>query len=267
MVGLKNTKASSKPRIKAQFPPNVRIDDRAPTTNDYFNFSIGDIWINKGTQSVVVNDIYMLTNQRVNSVTLQKIATWTELAVGDAIQTLTGDTGGAVPGNAADNINLLGTVNRVSVAGNPGTNTLTWNLDATVPSYTTGTWTPTLSFGGSSVGITYGLQSGFWSRINTLVIFSGGIILTNKGAQVGAALINGLPFTMNAANPTVFVGQVASHLITFGAGYTYLWSKVNSGTTNMNIVQGGSGAGQLDLTDAAFANTSAISLTGFYYTT
>jgi hypothetical protein len=43
---------------------------------------------------------------------------------GSTIDTITGNTGGAVGPDSSDNINLVGT-GGVSVAGNPGTNTLT----------------------------------------------------------------------------------------------------------------------------------------------
>jgi hypothetical protein len=47
---------------------------------------------------------------------------------GAAVQTLTGDTGGAVGPDGANNINLLTGVGLTST-GNPGTNTITFTLD------------------------------------------------------------------------------------------------------------------------------------------
>lgn len=56
---------------------------------------------------------------------------------GTDIRTITGNSGGAVPPNAAHNINILG-AGTISVVGNPGTNTLTisdaqavWTLQST----------------------------------------------------------------------------------------------------------------------------------------
>lgn len=47
------------------------------------------------------------------------------------IQTLTGDSGGAVPPDGAGNINTFGG-NNLTVTGNPGTSTLTFDVDGTV---------------------------------------------------------------------------------------------------------------------------------------
>lgn len=52
---------------------------------------------------------------------------------GSPVQTLTGDTGGAVP-PTANNINIVGGTG-VTVAGNPGTSTLTINLTDVATSY------------------------------------------------------------------------------------------------------------------------------------
>lgn len=57
------------------------------------------------------------------------------------LRTLTGDSGGAVPGDALGNIDIVGGTG-ISVAGNPGTNTLTINATATANSYTAVNTTP-----------------------------------------------------------------------------------------------------------------------------
>lgn len=68
--GLTSGLASSKSRAKAHFPPNISTHSFDPTTRDYFNFSIGDIWINKGTISAPLQRVWILVNQAAN------IATW-----------------------------------------------------------------------------------------------------------------------------------------------------------------------------------------------
>ena len=60
--------------------------------------------------------------------------------------------------------------------------------------YEEGAWTPTLSFGGASVGITYGTQTGKYTRIGNRVFFNLIIILTSQGSSTGGASISGLPF-------------------------------------------------------------------------
>ena len=52
-----------------------------------------------------------------------------------SVLTLTGNSGGAVPPNGSGNINILGG-SGVTVAGNPGTDTLTINVSAGTLAYT-----------------------------------------------------------------------------------------------------------------------------------
>lgn len=89
VAGLKNSLASSKSRAKAQFPPNITIGDRDPTTRDYFNFVRGDIWINLGTTAVPVIRVWMLVRQN------NHIATWVLFVSGGGgdIATLTASDG------------------------------------------------------------------------------------------------------------------------------------------------------------------------------
>lgn len=65
----------------------------------------------------------------------------------------------------------------------------------TLDDYEEGTWTPVLSFGGSSAGITYSVQAGFYTKIGRMVFVDGRIALTSNGTGTGAAIISGLPFS------------------------------------------------------------------------
>lgn len=66
----------------------------------------------------------------------------------------------------------------------------------TLDDYEEGTWTPTLSFGGGSTGITYLTRIGSYIKIGRLVFIDFEIDLTSKGSSTGSALISGLPFPM-----------------------------------------------------------------------
>jgi hypothetical protein len=61
--------------------------------------------------------------------------------------------------------------------------------------YEEGTWTMGISFGGSSTGVTYGANTGTYTKVGRKVTVSGYLLLTNKGSSTGAAKITGLPFT------------------------------------------------------------------------
>jgi hypothetical protein len=88
----------------------------------------------------------------------------------------------------------------------------------TLDDYEEGSWTPALTFGGASVGITYSTQLGTYTKVGNMVQGRFAIILTNKGSSVGNALIGGLPFTVGSelGNATVelannFVTNIASN--------------------------------------------------------
>lgn len=61
--------------------------------------------------------------------------------------------------------------------------------------YETGTWKPTITFGGGITGITYSAQEGNYTRIGNQVTVHGSITLANKGSDSGSMRIAGLPYT------------------------------------------------------------------------
>lgn len=136
------------------------------------------------------------------------------------------------------------------------------NLDADKwdgKNYTDGSWTPALSFGGASTGITYSVQQGFYRKLGELLVAEARITLTSKGSSTGIAVVTGLP----VAAVVAMIGSpihwsVAGSSVTFP---TYCEASISS----VNLLFHNTGAhvyGQL--TDASFANTSAISFTVVY---
>jgi hypothetical protein len=99
---------------RAATPPNFIKLNRDPTTQDFKEFVVGDLWLNTTS-----NGLWYLANLTGS------VATWVQITGGAAaLDTLTGDTGGAVPPDMSDNINILGGTG-IQVNGNPATNTLT----------------------------------------------------------------------------------------------------------------------------------------------
>lgn len=87
--------------------------DRAPTSSDYRNFQLGDEWLDTAS-----NDWWKLCEKT------KTFGTWRKMAgTASAIETVTGDIGGAVPPDGINNLNLVG-AGGITVTGNPGTNTL-----------------------------------------------------------------------------------------------------------------------------------------------
>lgn len=103
------------------YPPNSfdpiprRIEDRPPIDNqDGFKYKLFTQWLDSSSQ-----DLYVLVDKTKTTTTWALIG-----GTGAAIETITGDSGGPVPPDAANNLNLLGLYTN-SVVGTPGTNTLT----------------------------------------------------------------------------------------------------------------------------------------------
>lgn len=92
---------------------------------------------------------------------------------------------------------------------------------------TEGTWTPVLTIGGSSAGITYTVQQGNYVRVGNMVTVWGHITLSSKGGLAGALLITGLPVPAQDpegdcapfVNQATFTGYVIGRA---GANFSYV---------------------------------------------
>jgi len=65
--------------------------------------------------------------------------------------------------------------------------------------YEEGTWTPVLTFGGASTGITYSHQTGLYTKIGNVVKFELRIRISSVGTATGDAKITGLPFSPSSS--------------------------------------------------------------------
>lgn len=110
--------------VEPNTPLQFTIQQRAPTVNDYNNWNVGSLWLDEPTQ-----DVWMLVDKDA------RVATWI-MFTGD-LQTLTGDSGGAVSPDGNNTINIVsssgGGFSALSFDGDPGTNTIVLNTDGTIP--------------------------------------------------------------------------------------------------------------------------------------
>lgn len=147
---------------------------------------------------------------------------------------------------------------------------LTSNGTGIAPSFqslvTTGTWTPTLTFGGSSTGITYSTQFGAYVKVGKMCFITWHIVLTSKGAQTGAASISTLPATPQTVD---FPGEIPgsqSGLTAAAANYDSHFLLINSGSTTADIWLNANGfsatPGPID--DTFFTNPTAIGGSGVF---
>lgn len=123
-----------------------------------------------------------------------------------------------------------------------------------------GTWTPGVSFGGGTTGITYGTQIGNYIRLGVFMFATAQIILTSKGSSTGNALITGLPITSrNAINSYNSAISVNLTLTT-----TPAFLNVVGNSTTANVFSNGS---TTILTDVAFADNTNLFFTLTYQAT
>ena len=133
----------------------------------------------------------------------------------DATSTTTGSiiTAGGI---SAQKAVVVGTLLNISAAGAgqikfPATQNASADAN-TLDDYEQGSFTPGVSFGGASVGVTYGgSNAGNYTKIGDRVIINGYLQVTNKGSSTGTALITGLPFTVtNVGTGSTRTGNLAS---------------------------------------------------------
>lgn len=129
----------------------------------------------------------------------------------------------------------------------------------TLDDYEEGTFTPGITFGGGSTGITYTTQTGDYTKIGRMVVGSIQVTLSAKGSSTGVMAITGLPFATagnNYANP---IGYAAGF-----SGLTGALSTISaSGVTTLTLYQSAA-ASYAAIQDTAATNTSQIRMNFCY---
>ena len=159
-------------------------------------------------------------------------------------------SGHIVPGNANNGI-ILGT-----------TSSSASNL---LNDYEVGDWTPGISFGGSTTGITYSSQSGKYTKIGRAVHIIWRFYLSSKGSASGHAAITGLPFTPQDV-PTGGVFLYISNRGNVNTSDEHLYGYLD-GSNQLLIYSGDNdGTGNSAQNQGAFANNSELEASMTYFT-
>jgi len=176
-----------------------------------------------------------------------------EMSIGDVF--ITADTISTQSANA----NLIIAPNGTGVT--EVANGITFDTVHVLKNYVTQTnWTPVLTFGGASVGITYTTQQGVYLRIGDLVFVEMEILLSSKGSSTGDAIITGLPLPV-AANSFLNIRWAD---VTFDATYT---TAVGAASLSQIILQQvGNNNAFIALDDTNFSNATNIFFSGVYPT-
>lgn len=123
-------------------------------------------------------------------------------------------------------------------------------------------WTPTITFGGAAVGVTYDASTtGYYTKDGRRITFSGRLKLTNKGTSVGDAYIGGLPYTCLNALGAVSPVALRPGAITFA---NQMFGAVLNNTATIYLCEATEGGVETALTNADFANTSSLFFSGSY---
>ena len=134
------------------------------------------------------------------------------------------------------------------------------------------TWTPGLTFGGASVGMTFASQNGIWQKLNNMVYIAFMFQLSAKGSSAGSALVTGLPQNINAGYPNTpnqFIpipGQAWNLATALASGSTFLMS-LNPGAATLNLRYIALSPGSvIALGNLDFNNNTVIAGNGWYST-
>lgn len=127
-------------------------------------------------------------------------------------------------------------------------------------SATESTFTPAVTFGGGSTGLTYTSRSGRYIRLGKRIFFQIRIELSAKGSSTGSANITGLP-TASMATATQNVGAF------YRSGFTGL-TGAGGGLIDVSstaiILYHASSTGASLMTNSEFSNSSLLYVEGFY---
>jgi hypothetical protein len=131
----------------------------------------------------------------------------------------------------------------------------------TLDDYEEGVWTPTLAFGGNSVGITYNPRNGTYTKVGNLVTATCVLNLSSKGSSTGLATITGFPFSGQ-----ITYKEPVGSVLAYGLNANVYSMSGYLGATTFNILaQTVFNTGTLNnASDGTFTNSTTIHLSITY---
>ncbi len=125
------------------------------------------------------------------------------------------------------------------------------------PENAIGTFTPTISFGGASTGITYHRQFGRYIKSSGIIHFWLRVDLTSKGTSSGVLTVSGIPKSAQSI-PAVF--NILSNGVSFGG---YLCAYMNNGETGTILFESENADGTFsNVTDLNCTDTLTLFISG-----
>jgi hypothetical protein len=222
--------------------------------------------INVGTGAGVKTSTFGSTNS-TSATTVQSGTGALNVTSTNGALTINSGTGAlGISTDAAATTMSIGTgaaVKTITIGSTNTTSSLALNFGGSTGSQlstyiTGGSWTPTVAFGGASVGVTYTTQTGYYTRIGNVVTFAINILLSNKGSSTGLMTVTGLPFTV------LRQAEMACSLGTVTFVGAYVVGVAIETTTSLVLQVITSANASANLTNTAFANTSSVFISGSY---
>ena len=137
--------------------------------------------------------------------------------------------------------------------------------------YEEGVWTPVLSFGGGTTGITYDNRDGEYTRIGRQVTIHFMLNLSDKGSSTGYATVTGLPFAVAdlIGNTVGEANGAASYWNNFTPHMMWVGLSAETSTSNLSLrFQPETGASDAvgAMTNSNFTDSTTFRGTVTYFT-
>ena len=127
--------------------------------------------------------------------------------------------------------------------------------------YEEGTWTMGIAFGGASVGATYILNTGRYTKIGRQVTASGYLAMSAKGSSTGDATITGLPFTSGNTYQAITSASLRLDSVSFANAFQ---AYVDGPSTVISLGEVTEAGVASNLTNADFTDSSAVMVSVTY---
>ena len=211
----------------ANQPPNLTFSDRDPNQYDTQNVSLGDLWLNQDNER-----IWILVSLAGDMASKGALANWLQLeAAGtNLVDTITGNSGGAVGPDSSSNINIVGDGTTITINGNPGTHTLTASV---------------IGGGGGGGASSFPTDNGTATEVGGVLNIVAGTASLNSGSSVsfiGAS--NFVELNVSDMNHNTLIGNLAGSTTLTGThniGLGYQAASLYTTTESSNIIIGNDG--------------------------
>ena len=130
--------------------------------------------------------------------------------------------------------------------------------------YEEGSFTPVITFGGASSGITYASsrQHGYYTKVGNLVNYSIHLQMANKGSSTGGLQVTGLPFTAASNDHYIPAAVFIQAMASMSGGFPTF--RVHPNNTILDAYQLSSNS-YSGLTNSNCTNTSGFLISGKYF--